>query len=129
MKQQPISLRRRHLVIAGIAGAAVPVVVRASPAETEALADARVAGDLVVSGRVVDGAGRALPDALVAAAPGVSTMTDGDGRFLLRMHVPRRRRVEVRVSHAAHPARTARLRQFERDETGILRTTVGLSVA
>ena len=124
--KQPISLRRRHLMIAGLAGAAVPAGVFAGLAREEALGDSQIAGNVVVSGRVVDVHGEAIPGARVSSTPDVSAMTDGDGRFVLTMNVPRRRDVALRVSHADHPARVARLAHFDRDETGTWRTTVGI---
>src|SRR5687767_8399528 len=78
--QQPISLRRRQLMIAGVAGAAVPAGVLAGLVREEAYTDSLPAGDLVVSGRVVDAHGKAIPGALVSSTPDASTTTDGDGR-------------------------------------------------
>lgn len=101
-----ISLRRRHLVIAGLMGAATPGAIFAAqctgvnvpsgaPAAPEVaeLLTSRTEEKLVVSGRIVGGDCKPLAGAVVVvwhADPkeAVSATTDADGRFMLTTKTP-----------------------------------------
>ena len=98
MKHDTISLRRRHLIIAGLAGIAAPAGVFAAqwggtqhtaPAAVELMAAGGTGeGQLVVSGRILGPDGKPLAGAAVEAWQGgdsklrASAMTDADGRFM-----------------------------------------------
>jgi purine nucleoside permease len=147
VKPKTISLTRRNLMIAGIAGAAAPAVSlagqpRASKDPVSEISIAR--GDtLLVSGRVVDAAQKPLAGARIEALQhGVAAATDGDGRFVLTATAARTSRgVLCRVSHAGrsrvtylaftrkHRAPRDGTAVLDRDERGTWRTTCGLSVA
>lgn len=115
MDDNRISVRRRHLMLAGIAAAAVPGALLASdcvPVATGMLRRPTVAqlvtetaGDkLIVSGRVVGSDCRGLAGALVevwstASARGTSGSTDGDGRFVVTSAAPTHGKVHIRVSY------------------------------
>lgn len=111
------SARRRSLMIAGAAAAALPVTLRAqeciprpgvasqSPRVAELVA--AVEGDqFVVSGRVIGSDCRPLAGALVevwsaSAEIGASATTDAEGRFLLTTAAAPGP-LKVRVSHNGH---------------------------
>jgi protocatechuate 3,4-dioxygenase beta subunit len=146
MKPGTISLRRRHLMIAGFAGAAAPAPLFAGPiAVAEVAADAGTPR-LVVSGRILGGPdGKPLVGARVEAwhldarDDPASATTDGDGRFFLAISpadsVGRLRRIHYRVSHQGHEtAVTQRIAgdlvaNLRRDDAGAWRTTFGLTLA
>ena len=146
VKPKTFSLRRRHLMLAGIAGAAAPAVGLAA-------SDARVAprpfdvsiarGDtLLVSGRVVDADGKPLAGSRVELLQhGTAGAADGDGRFMLSAKAGRASRgVLCRVSHGGrsqvtylafarrHRAQREGIAVLDRDDHGTWRTTCGLTV-
>jgi hypothetical protein len=155
VKPNTISLRRRHLMIAGLAGATVPAASLSAlcagdePAHDAAGTVAIARGDtLLVSGRIVDVACKAVAGARVEllqphARQAAAAITDGDGRFVLTTtSAHAARHVDYRVTHGVqsatvsrvHFARRARaartdLAQLQRDEAGIWRTTIGVMLA
>jgi hypothetical protein len=148
-----ISLRRRRLMIAGVAGAAVPATgltaLRADGAPEGIVGTVSIGrGEtLLVSGRIVDAESKpvagARVDLLHDAREHVAAVTDGDGRFMLTATAPRELRdVEYRVTRDGFPAQVSRmhfvrtpragraeLAALQRDESGVWRTTVGLTYA
>lgn len=140
MKSKTISLRRRQLMIAGLAGAATPASVFAGhcmglsgdAATTDAVAGPRAGGTLIVSGRIVGADCRAIAGAVVEAGRDASATTDGDGRFVLSLTTPHRRAQPVRL-RVSHGARRTLVHDFapraRRDEAGTWRTTVGVTLA
>ncbi len=142
MKQDTLSLRRRHLMIAGLVGIATPAGVFAAQFNPAAPADAPDA-TLVISGRVVGPDGKPLAgaaiDALTAAGnlPSVSATTDADGRFMFtttaRHAGDRPQSFDCRVSHVAHRALRSRIdlarAHVQRDEAGTLRAAISLRLA
>ena len=151
LKHDTISLRRRHFIIAGLAGVAAPAGVFAGQSGHHAPTfAASQAGDsaggarLVLSGRVLGREQKPLAGATVeawqagAAAPCASTITDGDGRFMFATtaraeHGDRPRSLSYRVTHPAYRAVKSRpdvaAAPLRRDESGIWRAAVGLSLA
>jgi protocatechuate 3,4-dioxygenase beta subunit len=149
VKHNTISLRRRHLMIAGLAGAAAPPALFAQPLDL--LEPASAGGKkLVVSGRIVTPDGKPLAGALVevwqadARGEHASVATDGDGRFFTLVAAVRPGRlpdVHYRVSHAAHATKNTQLNfggsrrdsgqpaQVQRDEAGMWRASFGLTLA
>jgi len=146
MKPSTISLRRRHLMIAGLAGAAAPAplfVGQLSVAATEAGGSAP---RLIVSGRLLGGPdGKPLAGATVearhagAAGDSVRATTDGDGRFFTTIASadpsgrPRRIHYRVRLEGRETPV-TQRISDdlvanLRRDDTGAWRTTFALALA
>jgi hypothetical protein len=143
-----ISLRRRRLMIAGVAGAAVPATgltaLRADAAPEGIVGTVSIGrGEtLLVSGRIVDAESRPIAGARVEL-PHVAAVTDGDGRFMLTTTAPRELRdVEYRVTRDGLPAQVSRmhfvrrpragraeLAALQRDESGVWRTTVGVTLA
>ena len=151
-----ISLRRRHLVIAGMAGVAAPLfafAARQGELEPPALAalQRRTVASLVVSGRVAGALdGRPLAAAVIEtwpagpnAAPAVAT-TDADGRFVLFTSAevgsegqPRALRYRVRYAGRELPAaqldssaaRRGSATPWQRDDAGVWRTSLALRVA
>ena len=115
------SARRRSLMMAGMAAAALPVTLRAqecvplpgvvSQSPRVAELAARVEGDkLIVSGRVTGSDCRPLAGALVevfsaSAEIGVSATTDDEGRFVLTTAAAPGP-LQVRVSHNGHTLQT-----------------------
>ena len=149
------SLKRRHLMIAGAAAAALPAGVWAQactprvagmsrkPTVTEIATDT-TAEKLIVSGRVVGADCRPLPGALVelwGAESDVSARatTDADGRFVLVSAVPARGAVHLRISHNGKVILTRRrlsgdaasdeIAHVYRDESRVWRTTLGVTFA
>jgi protocatechuate 3,4-dioxygenase beta subunit len=155
VKPNTISLRRRHLMIAGLTGAAVPATGLAAVCAGNSPPDAGVGtvsigrGDtLLVSGRIVDANCKPVAGARVEllqprAPDAAAALTDGDGRFVLTtIATGATRHVDYRVSREAHSAHVARvhfarraraaradLAQLQRDEGGVWRTTVGVTLA
>jgi hypothetical protein len=154
VKPNTISLRRRHLTIAGLAGAAVPATgfgALCAGDETTHDAAGTVAiarGDtLLVSGRIVDAGCKPIAGARVELlqphAAHAAALTDGDGRFVLTAtSTHATKHADYRVTHDAHSARVARVHfarraraarpdvaALQRDETGIWRTTIGVTLA
>ena len=125
-----ISLRRRHLMLAAVAGAALPAVGFGHDFSGATAA----APKLVVSGRVVAADGKPLAGANVAAGA-TSVVTDGDGRFVFETTAPGglAPQLSYRVSHAAHGTirrqlDLARTAQLQRDEAGAWRTAIGIAL-
>jgi protocatechuate 3,4-dioxygenase beta subunit len=120
VKPDAISLRRRHLIIAGLAGAAAPFTVFA---EKHAVTRDGVAslfgtseggGPMIVSGRIL-GASDAKPlaGAMIqlwsdyGCSDCTRATTDADGRFMLTAsapaeHVGRPQGLHYRVTHNGH---------------------------
>jgi hypothetical protein len=146
VKPKTFSLRRRHLMLAGIAGAAAPAVALAAsetPVAPRPFAVSVARGDtLLVSGRVVDASGKPLPGSRVELLQhGIAGAADGDGRFVLSAKTAHASRgVLCRVSHGGrshvtylafarrHRAQAPGNAVLERDEGGTWRTTCGLSI-
>ena len=120
MKHDATSLRRRHLLIAGLAGAAAPATILAwrgsgtpqdAPAVAELSASGGAAGEkLVISGRILRPDRKPLAGATVeawhaeATEERASVATDADGRFMFVTDMPagdpgRPRPILYRVSH------------------------------
>lgn len=146
MTLDTISLRRRHLLIAGVVGAATPVIVFAGRKSKLHEAPSRGTMEkLVVSGRIAGALdGKPLAGAVIEAWPTGSSAdpavvaTDADGRFVLTTMAPtephdRPRALRYRVRYAGRelPAQTrsSAAVQWQRDDTGVWRTSLGLSVA
>jgi len=152
MNQRIQSPRRRQLMIAGLAGSAVPGSVLGALLEGATADPARGAlreGDrLIVSGRIVDAQEQPVTGALIemlngAAERKVWTSTDGDGRFVLTMSASAAQsQIDYRVTRPQRGAVTRSLhfapaRGFERetaaflqrDDAGTWRTTFGLTLA
>ena len=156
MKPNTISLRRRQLLIAGLAGAATPGALFAAQCNVAAAGQPQLAEiftkgteeTLVVSGRIVAGDCKPLSGALVEVwytdpRTAVATNTDADGRFVLTTIVPASgdsRSFKIAVSTPGKRTRTAQrhftrepgaandaLVQVHRDEAGLWRTTLGLT--
>jgi protocatechuate 3,4-dioxygenase beta subunit len=152
VKPNAISLRRRQLMLAGLAGVTAPLTGFAAQ-RGAAQRDARVAGitaspghgteKLIVSGRIVGANRKPLAGALVEAwhpeastDHGASVATDADGRFMLTTRSPgghsgQPQPLHCRVSHERHPARVTQLHfaRPERDEAGVWRATFGVTLA
>ena len=79
MKHDKISLRRRHLMIAGLAGMAAPAGVWA--AQQLSGANATSAQVVIISGQVTGPDGKPLAGATIQSAS-VNVTTDADGRFV-----------------------------------------------
>jgi protocatechuate 3,4-dioxygenase beta subunit len=157
VKPDTISLRRRHLIIAGFAGAAVPFAVFAGPREDAAVgaAGTRVgAENMILSGRILAAhGGKPLAGAMVevwsdlGCAACQSVAADADGRFMFMVRAPadhsgRRPHIRYRVTHNGHTAPVKRLyldrgagiadesiAHVERDDKNILRASFGVSLA
>ena len=119
MKPDTISLRRRHLMIAGLAGVGAPLAIfadhwSAKLRDGTGPLDEAIGGGgtqkLVVSGRILAPDTKPLADAIVEAwhanANGdrASVTTDADGRFMFTTIAPaeypgRPRHLHYRVSH------------------------------
>ena len=129
MSTHPTSIRRRHFLIAGAVSAVVPAVAWAGQGYKPV-----IDGPLVVSGRVLDSAGRPLAGASVRIDAGHTVVgtTDGDGRFVVSTDAAHASAIRVHVSDSQRtfstdvaPAREA----LQRDESGTWRTSVGLAFA
>jgi protocatechuate 3,4-dioxygenase beta subunit len=120
VKPDTISLRRRHLMIAGLAGAAAPFTVFAgkhavAPDDVASLSGTNEGGGpMIVSGRIL-GASDAKPlaGAMVevwsdyGCSNCTRATTDADGRFMLTASAPAEhegapRRLHYRVTHNGH---------------------------
>lgn len=154
MDKNQISVRRRHLMFAGVAAAAAPGALFASecvPAAASMLRPPTVAqlltemtGDkLIVSGRVIGSDCRGIAGALVeiwsaGSSRGTSGSTDGEGRFLITSVAPSHGKVHIRVSYNGQTLVTQRELSGEpasgddviyatRDESNTWHTTMGLA--
>lgn len=146
MKRTVISLQRRHLMIAGLAGMAAPAAFFAVP---DSRADMPVtlnvaprSGErLVISGRVVTPQGVPLQGAAIetASRERVRALTDADGRFMLVAQTPRGGILAYRVTHDLHGSHEGSLRLAQddtprhvharRDEAGVWRAAFGVTLA
>ena len=135
MKHDLISLRRRHLMIAGLAAMAAPAGVFAASCANGGMEIA--VRPLVVSGRVTGPDGKPLAGAVVATSR-ADTTTDADGRFVfttvaddVRNGCPQS--LACRVSHPAHRTLENRIEfrraSIQRDEAGAWRAAVRLHLA
>jgi protocatechuate 3,4-dioxygenase beta subunit len=145
MKPDTISLRRRHLLIAG---AAAPATLFA--AHCRAAGNAPAAGlsatagggaeRLVVSGRILGADGKPLSGARVEvlhapSSEGTGVNTDADGRFLFATTAPvgssGPRPLRYRVSDKGHQTRATQLdaAQLRRDDAGAWRGTFAVTLA
>ncbi len=132
MKHTTISLRRRHLMmagIAGVAGAALPASLCAAPRDA-AIAEGAGGGKLVLSGRALDRNGKPLAGATVEVWPRdashrATTTTDGDGRWLLTTEYSGRMQYRVIRDGRRTPTRQFAIAQPQRDEVGVWRATFG----
>ena len=151
MKPDPISLQRRHLIMAGLAGVAAPAAVFAAPLG----GDRRSAAEegLVVSGRVLGSDYKPLADACVEAWHAgdarmrASATTDADGRFMFTTTARTERdgrpqSISYRVSRHGRAVAETRLdfarpadagrgpgAQLQRDDAGVWRAAVGITIA
>jgi carboxypeptidase family protein len=105
-----VSLRRRQVIIGGLASIVAPAVSFAARER------------LVLSGRIVGPDGKPLPGATVAAGT-VSAVTDADGRFML---VTTTRQYRVICDRRAAEGFVSNPR---RDADGTWRATFGLTLA
>ena len=137
VKHDPISLRRRHLMIAGAVAIATPAAVFAG--QSTYATDASAA-TLVISGRVLGPDGKPLAGAAVDAnnLPGVRATTDADGRFVFTTVAGPVRNghpqpLTCRISHPAHRTLENTLEfgraSIQRDEAGAWRAAIGLNLA
>jgi hypothetical protein len=132
VKNDNISLRRRYLMIAGLAGIAAPAGVFGASHSNGGMEIA--VRPLVVSGRVVGPDGKPLVGAIVEALR-VNTTTDADGRFVFTTVAGTARdgcpqSLACRVSHPAHRTLQNRIEfqhaSIQRDEAGAWRAAVRL---
>ena len=157
MKRNTTSQRRRHLIIAGLAGVVTPMTIFAGQRGDALIADLSATtgggkGAFVVSGRILGTDAKPLFNASVemwhAGRRGERALatTDGDGRFFATIaateHSGPPRRIHYRVSHEhygtvmkqLHLARERSaagdlLSHLQRDDTGVWRTTFGVTLA
>jgi len=141
MKHGKISLRRRHLMIAGLAGVAAPAAIHAAGQSQGLNAEISAAEDMVVSGRILDADGKPAFNAVIelwqpGAAERATATTDGDGRFFTPLAGSGKRHIHYRVIHAGQRTRTNRLdvardagAHLQRDDAGLWRTTFGHTLA
>jgi hypothetical protein len=144
VRANAISLRRRYLMIAGLAGAAAPAAAfaGASASPRDGLAVSSFADRLVVSGRIVGADGKPLSDAAVevwladSREPHGRVNTDGDGRFFTAVTPTGHRRprdLRYRVIHGGRGTPVKRIHiargQVQRDEAGAWRATFGATLA
>ena len=144
MAHGPISLRRRYLIMAGLAGIATPAGVFAGQCGGTLGVNAAAAelsapgGALIVSGRVTGPDCKPLAGAAVEAWQAGDTtlrapaITDGDGRFMFTTTARAGNPFKYRVTHPQHLAlatRQDKATQLQRDETGTWRAAVGLALA
>ncbi len=146
MKPSTISLRRRHLMIAGLAGAAAPVPLLAGPLSVAEVEAGGSAPRLIVSGRILGGpGGKPLAGVTVevwhadASGDFASATTDGDGRFFTTITSAalsgRLRRIHYRVSHQGRETPVTQrisndlVANLRRDDASTWRTTFGLTLA
>ena len=139
-----ISLRRRYLIIAGLAGAVTPAVAfaGATASPQDGLAVSSFADRLVVSGRILGADGKPLSGAVVeillgdSREPRGAASTDADGRFFTAVSPAghgRPRDLRYRVVHGGRAAPVKRLQfargQVQRDEAGAWRATFAATLA
>jgi hypothetical protein len=143
MASEIVSLRRRQLMGAGVMGAAAsgsiwPALLSAAPPASSS-GSLRGGDALIVSGRVVDPDDAAISGALIDVSDSGGTMTDADGRFMFTATPDaQRHRIDYRVGAAGRapvvqtvqwPRDAAHTHALlERDESGIWRTTVAITL-
>jgi hypothetical protein len=158
MRADSISVKRRHLIIAGVVGAAAPgaLLARQCGARAEGQVSAGhgnvpAPGEkLIVSGRIIGADWKPVAAAFVEVwqarsnSHQITVTTDGDGRFMFMTDAPAQRDrqyVSYRVRHAEHatvvsqlhfaPARGVShtdIAPLQRDYAGVWRTTFGLTL-
>ena len=134
MKNREISQKRRQVLMAGMAA---PAMLAASAGAAAGPAGIAAGERLVLSGRVLDEIGRPLAGATIEMPhPGIAKTitTDGDGRFFVEATAGTTlRHLDCRVTGREGDAWSDRLdvakAHFLRDEDGILRGTLSLSLA
>ena len=158
MNHDTISLRRRHLMIAGLAGVAAPAIgfaARSGGAPEGTIVARHVAGEqkLVVSGRILRSDGTPLAGGRVeiqragTAGESIVAGTDADGRFMFTTTAyaeatGRLRHLDCRISHQGQERLATRLHfagdrsvageriaQLLRDGAGVWRASFGLTLA
>lgn len=151
MTPKKISLRRRRLMLAGLAGSAAPAFAgQFRGAAVGEVGGIEGDGGLVISGRILARNGKPLAGVAVevwranARAEAASATTDGDGRFFTKVAAGggRPHRIHYQVSHGGgtlarqelYFARGRALAErrsgyLQRDETGTWRAALGISVA
>jgi len=144
VRKSAISLRRRYLMIAGLAGAAAPTVsfAGATTSPLGAPAVSSFADRLVVSGRILGTDGKPLSGATVEIWPAGSRQprgeasTDADGRFFAAVPPAGHRRpqdLRYRVVHGGRGMPVQRLHfargEMQRDEAGAWRATFAATLA
>jgi len=145
MKPVTISLRRRHLMMAGVAAAAAPTAIFANPprdALAAELAASAGTGKLIISGRMLAQDGKPLSGAVVELLHARSdkdarATTDADGRFMIATGAAERvdyRVIRDGVSTPIHRLHFARepgtdVARLQRDQEGTWRATFGISLA
>lgn len=144
MKRTAVSLQRRQLMIAGLAGVAAPAVLLSPGSRAEMSAMPNVAprsGErLVISGRVLTRQGAALHGATIQITQGerMRAATDADGRFMLIATTPRGGTLSYRLTHDVHGIHEGRLQlaqvetardiHAQRDEAGVWRAAFGVTL-
>jgi hypothetical protein len=144
VRTNAISLRRRYLMMAGLAGAAAPAAAfaGATGSPQDGLAVSSFADRLVVSGRILGAGGKPLSGATVEVWPADSreprgeVSTDADGRFFTAVTPTghgRPQDLRYRVVHGGRGTPVKRLHfargQMQRDEAGAWRATFGATLA
>ena len=148
MKPDTISLRRRRLMMAGLAAPATLFAAQYGGTPGAAPVAELAAGDaekMVVSGRMLGANGKPLSGArvkLLRADPkgDASVTTDADGRFMFTTAAVER--IDYRVSHHGHATPVKQLHfargrgvpgaqivRLQRDDAGVWRGTFGLTLA
>ena len=154
MTSKKIALRRRQLMIAGLAGTATPALAaqfRGNGAAVGELGAVEAGHGLVISGRVLARNGKPLAGAAVevwranARSGSARAITDGDGRFFAKVAEDRGgrpQRIHYRVSGGGRTLASEEL-YFARgravaerraghlqcDEAGTWRAAFGISLA
>ena len=135
MTSDNISLRRRHVIIAGLAALAMPAGVFAASSYQNDGTEF-VARPLIVSGRITNPDGKPVAGATVSAAQTHAT-TDADGRFIFMTVAADARSdgphsLACRVSHSLHGTRECQIdfreASVQRDDAGAWRAAVGLQL-
>jgi hypothetical protein len=111
-----VSLRRRQVIIGGMASTVVPHLAFASFA-------AEQHGKLVLSGRILSESGKPISGAMVSVGQDQTT-SDGDGRFVLTT-------TSGKAYHVNFSDRTAQgfVSDARRDRDGTWRASFGLTLA
>jgi protocatechuate 3,4-dioxygenase beta subunit len=145
VKRTAVSLQRRQLMIASLAGIAAPALFASSGSHAEMSATMNIAPgsgeQLVLSGRVVTRQGAPLQGATIETTRGIyaRAATDADGRFMLVTATPRAGTLSYRITHDAHGTHegilqlthvdTARHVHAQRDDAGVWRAAFGVTLA